>query len=422
MNENLLHFAWKFRLFNNTNLTTTNGEVVEVLNPGMHNTDSGADFAHAKIRIGNVVWAGNVEIHINSSDWNKHKHQKDAAYNNVILHVVYNNDAAINTQQGKTIPTLQLSDRLNPTTISRYNELAKQKAGIPCSKHFTDVDEFTVLNYMDRLLVERLESKVEYIQQLLLENGNDWENLMYAMIARYLGASVNKEPFYMLAKSLPVKVWAKHADDPMQIAALVFGQAGLLDTKYDDEYPNQLRKEYLYLKRLHNLQPMPHEIWKFLRLRPANFPTIRLAQLAAFMYLDTKMFSKILEAEDVKAIHRYLDVDTDPYWQTHYHFDKPSKNVKSHIGSAAKNILLINAIAPVLFAYGKYKGNDSYCNRAMQLLEDCAPESNAIITMWKGLKLKPANAYQTQALIQLKNVYCNNFNCLNCAIGHKVLA
>jgi hypothetical protein len=242
------------------------------------------------------------------------------------------------------------------------------------------------------------------------------------MIARYLGASVNKEPFYMLAKSLPVKVWAKHADDPMQIAALVFGQAGLFDTKYDDEYPNQLRKEYLYLKRLHNLQSMPNEIWKFLRLRPANFPTIRLAQLAAFMYLDTKMFSKILEAEDVKSIHRYLDVETDAYWQTHYHFDKPSKNVKSHIGSAAKNILLINAIAPVLFAYGKYKGNDSYCTRAMQLLEACAPESNAIITMWKSLKLKPVNAYQTQALIQLKNVYCNNFNCLNCTIGHKVLS
>lgn len=422
MTEDLLHFTWKFRLFDTADLQTTGGERVEIIQPGTHNRNAGADFQNARVKIGKVLWAGNVELHLKSSDWARHKHQNDADYNNVVLHVVYENDQPVERKSGESISTLELKKRINPNTISRYEELSKRKVGIPCQKHFKTVDEFTVKSYLDRLLIERLESKVEYVQSKLEENGNDWENLAFAMIARYFGASINKEPFYLIANSLPVKIWAKHCDDPVQIAALVFGQAGFLEEKADDEYPQQLRKEYLYLKRLHDLKPVEKHLLKFLRLRPSNFPTIRLAQLAAFMCKDTKIFSKILEAKNVQAIHEYFDVEVNDYWKSHYHFDQPSKRVKSHLGVSTKNVLLINAVAPVLFAYGKYKGDEKYCERAINLLESCKAEVNSIITGWKPLGIKPVNAYDTQALLQLKTGHCDKFDCLNCAIGLKILS
>jgi hypothetical protein len=422
MTEDLLHFTWKFRLFDAAGLETTGGERVEIIQPGTHNRNAGADFQNARIKIGKVLWAGNVELHLKSSDWTRHKHQNDAAYDNVILHVVYENDKPVEKQNGQSISTLELKRRISAGTLSRYEELSKRQNGIPCAKHFKTVDEFTIKSYLDRLLVERLESKVEYVQSRLGENGNDWENLTFAMIARYFGASINKEPFYLIANSLPVKIWAKHCDDPLQIAALVFGQAGFLEEKADDEYPQQLRKEYLYLKRLHALKPVDKHLLKLLRLRPSNFPSIRLAQLAAFMCKDTKIFSKILEAKSVQAIHDYFDVEVHEYWKIHYHFDKPSKSVRSHLGNSTKNILLINAVAPVLFAYGRYKNEESYCERALHLLESCKAETNSIITGWKSLGLKPLNAYDTQALLQLKTAHCDKFDCLNCAIGLKILS
>lgn len=422
MNEKLLHFIWKFRLFEQNNLQTTEGEKVELVHAGTYNTDAGADFQNAKIRIGKTLWAGNIEIHINSKDWFTHKHDKDASYNNVILHVVYESgDKIAARQNGDTIPTLKLKTRVNTNTLYRYEELAKRKAWIPCAKFFKEVDEFTIKNFLERLLIERLESKVEQINLLLEQSGNDWENVMFQMIARYFGASINKEPFFLLAKSLPVKVWAKHQNDLLQMEALLFGQAGFLEEKHDDDYPNQLRKEYLYLKRLHNLQPLKKQVWKFLRLRPSSFPTLRLAQLAALMHKKVKLFSKVVDAKNAKAVHQLLEVEVSGYWQQHYLFDKPSKKVNSHLGSVMKNILLINAVAPVLFAYGKYKDDDAHCDKAISLLENCEAESNSIITGWKKMNVVAANAHETQSLIQLKNEYCDRFNCLNCAIGTKIL-
>ncbi len=422
MNEKLLHFIWKFRLFNVNTLLTTEGEKIDIVHAGTYNTNAGADFQNAKIRIGKTLWAGNIEIHINSADWFAHKHDKDAAYNNVILHVVYESKEKIASRNsGEIIPTLELKTRINSSTLSRYEELAKRKSWIPCEKFFKSVDAFTVNNFLERLLIERLESKVEQINTLLEESENDWENVMFQMIARYFGASINKEPFLQLAKSLPVKVWAKHQSDSLQIESLIFGQAGFLEEKFDDEYPNQLRKEYNYLKRLHNLKPLQKHVWKFLRLRPSNFPTVRLAQLSALMSKEVKLFSKVLEAKNVKAIRNFFDTDVSAYWKAHYVFDKSSKKVNSHLGSSMKNILLINAVAPVLFAYGKYKDNEDYCDRAIQLLEKCEAESNSIISGWKRLGIIADNAYETQALLQLKNEYCDKFRCLDCAIGTKIL-
>lgn len=422
MNEKLLHFIWQFRLFNNNTLTTTTGETVEIIKTGTLNTDAGPDFINAKIRIGKTLWAGNIEIHINGGDWYTHKHQQDAAYNNVVLHVIYESSPrAATNANGEPIPTIELKGRINSNTLTRYNELSKKRAWIPCAGYIKEAEEFTIKNFEERLLVERLENKVEYINELLVSSGNDWENVMFQLLARYFGASVNKEPFFHLAKSLPVKVWAKHQDDILQLEALLFGQAGFLEDKYDDEYPNQLRKEYLYLKRLHGLQPLQKHQWKFLRLRPSNFPTLRIAQLAALLGKNAKLFSHVLNARNTKAIHNLLNVEVSPYWQNHYQFDKPSKKVNHHLGADMKNILLINAVAPALFAYGKYKDTEDPCDRALELLQQCSAESNSIITGWRKLGIQATSAYETQALLQLKTTYCDKFRCLECGVGIKIL-
>ncbi len=422
MNEKLLHFIWKFRLFHTDGLVTTQGEAVEIIHSGTYNTDAGADFQNAKIKIGETLWAGNIEMHVQSKDWFVHKHETDAAYNNVILHVVYEaNGNTAHTKSGEPIATLELKNRINTSLLSRYEELEKQQSWIPCAKFFPKVDDFTRKNFLERLLIERLESKVTQIETLLKESGNDWENVMFQMLARYLGAGINKEPFELLAKNLPVNIWGKHIHEPHQIEAMVFGVAGMLDEDFDDEYPKQLRREFLYLKRLHNLVPLPKHVWKFLRLRPANFPSIRLAQLAALMCFDAKLFSQVMEAKTGKSIHRIFDSDVVDYWHTHYRFDKPTKQAKSHLGTGMKNTLLINAVAPMLFAYGKYKDNETYCDRAFALLETCEAESNSIITGWKKMNLTGNNASETQAMLQLKKQYCDQFRCLDCAIGHKIL-
>ena len=423
MNEKLLHFIWKFRLFDQGNPTTTDGEPIEVINQGTHNIHSGADFQQGKIKIGKTLWAGNIELHINSADWFAHKHETDKAYNNVQLHVVYQQKGYTAIRQnGEAIPTLELNKRINPEMLSRYEELAKRKDWIPCARFIKNAEPFVVQSFLSRLLIERLESKVEIVNTLLAASENDWENVMFQMIARYMGASINKDAFQMLAKSLPVKIWAKHQHDTLQTEALVFGQAGFLDGDYADDYPNQLRKEYNYLKRLHQLEPMEKHVWKFLRLRPANFPTVRLAQLAALMSKEVKLFSQIIEAKNVQQIHRLFDVEVSDYWKSHYNFDKPSKKSDRHLGDGMSKILLINVVAPVLFAYGKYKGNEDLCDRAFQLLESCKPEGNSIIEGWKKLDMKPANAFESQYLLQLKTEYCDKFRCLECAVGHSILS
>jgi hypothetical protein len=422
MNETLLHFIWKFRLFNLKELKTTAGESVEIIQTGTHNKDAGADFQNAKIRIGETLWAGNVEIHVQSSDWFTHGHQNNEGYNNVVLHVVYhsNGENAVR-KSGDGIPTLELKERINANILYRYEELAKRKLWIPCVSFFNEVDEFTLQHFMERLSAERLENKVEQIEQLLTASDNDWENVMFQMLAKYLGAGVNQEIFQQLSKSLPVKIWAKHQHDALQIEALVFGQAGFLEEKSDDEYPNTLRKEYNYLKRLHGLQPLQKHQWKFLRLRPANFPTVRLAQLTALMSKEVKMFSAVIDTKKILDVHELLEANVSDYWKNHYSFDKRTNNARTQMGSSMKNILLINAVSPVLFAYGKYKGNEDFCERAIQLLEQSKPEANAVINGFKKMKLKPANALQTQSLLQLKNFYCDKFRCLDCAIGTKIL-
>ncbi|MBL7777420.1 MAG: DUF2851 family protein [Chitinophagales bacterium] len=422
LTEELLHFVWKFRLYRSTGLATTTGESIEVINPGTHNTHAGADFTDAKIKIGGTLWVGNIEIHPAADDWFAHGHHTDAGYNNTILHVVYSpGKKTAQKQNGTTLPVLVLNNAIPQELLSRYAQLLLQKKSVPCSALISQADKFTIQQTIERAVIERLQQKVQQIETRLQRYNNDWEQILFIQLARYLGASVNKDPMQWLAEKILVKTMAKHAGSLLQIEAMLFGTAGLLHPPYDDEYARTLQKEFMYLKRLHRLDALQGTEWKYLRLRPANFPTLRIAQLAALLQTQNFSFSKILDCTSVAEIENRLQPQVSEYWKTHYQFDKPSKQVRSSLGESMKQVIIINAIVPVLFAYGKYKQNDTYCDRALQLLEDCTPEGNSIIKQWNALGISTTNSYQTQGLLQLKNEHCDKFRCLQCGIGLKIL-
>jgi hypothetical protein len=421
MKEDFLHHLWKFKLYNRHNLKTTDGEAVEVLNTGQHNTDAGPDFFNAKVKVGETLWAGNVEIHLKSSDWKKHSHHLDGAYKNVILHVVHEHDEQVATAGGTGIVTLELKEKFNPKLYKNYLQLLESREWIPCEKKIKSVDKLTVDSWLERLLVERLELKTENILQSLRINKNSWEETFYHQLAKNFGFQLNSLPFEMLAKSLPLSYLGKHKSSLLQIEALLFGQAGMLSKKFKDDYPNQLKKEYDFLKMKFSLQPMDGSQWKFLRLRPSNFPTIRIAQFAQLIHKSSHLFSKILEIEKVKDIEKLFEVSVSDYWLTHYTFDKSSTRREKHLGETAMQIILINTVIPFLFAYGKQRQSEIHEERALLFLEKIAAEKNSIITHWNKLGLSSVNAGQSQALIQLKNEYCSKKNCLNCAIGNKII-
>lgn len=422
LTEELLHFVWKFRLYHTTGLATTTGESIEVINPGTHNTHAGADFTNAKIKIGSTLWVGNIEIHLAADDWYAHGHHTDAGYNNTILHVVYSlGKKTAQKQNGTTLPVLVLNNAIPQELLSRYTQLLLQKKFVPCSTLISQADKFTIQQTIERAVIERLQQKVQQIETQLQRYSNDWEQILFIQLARYLGASINKDPMQWLAEKISVKTMAKHAGSLLQIEALLFGAAGLLHTTYDDEYARTLQKEFMYLKRLHRLDTLQGTEWKYLRLRPANFPTLRIAQLAALLQTQNFSFSKILNCTSVAEIEKLLQPQVSEYWKTHYRFDKQSNQVRSSLGESMKQVIIINAIVPVLFAYGKYKQDDTYCDRALQLLEECQPEGNSIIKQWNALGISTTNSYQTQGLLQLKNEHCDKFSCLQCGIGLKIL-
>lgn len=423
MTEEFLYYIWKFRLFKSDVITTQQGEEIKIIKAGEHNRDAGPDFFNAKIKIGKTTWAGNVEIHVNSSDWEKHKHDKNKAYDNIILHVVYNADEEINRKNGESIPTVQLKNRFDIKLLENYEYLQKSKHWIPCQNQIADIaqDTFLINNWLDRMLVERLESKSERIIASLKLNNNNWEHTFYQHLARNFGFKVNSEPFELLAKSLPISCLAKQKDNLFQIEAMLFGQAGMLNDDFKDEYPNELKKEYEFLKRKYNLKPIESQLWKFLRLRPSNFPTIRISQFAHLIYRSSKLFSKILEYDTIVAIEKLFVISCSEYWQTHYVFDKPSAKKDKNFGKSAFEIIVINTIVPFLFVYGMQKKNEKYKERALVHLEKLHGEKNSIIDKWGKCSMPVKSAYHTQALLELKKEYCDQKKCLSCSIGNKIL-
>jgi hypothetical protein len=420
MNEDLLHYIWKFQRFEGC-LSTTEGNDLEVILPGSHNTNAGPDFLEAKMRIGETLWAGNVEIHLRSSDWYLHNHHLDKAYDNIILHVVFENDRPVIDKQGNAVQTLELKNHVDPELIAKYQYFIKNKNWIPCSKLMAQVDGFIVSSLLESLAIERLQNKVEAIMNKLILNTNNWEQVFYETLARNFGFNLYNEAFGMLAHSLPIGCIAKHKNNLFQIEALLFGQAGFLNETFTDEYPNKLKSEYEYLAKKFELQPIEKHLWKFLRNRPNNFPSIRLAQFAFLLNRSTALFSKIITARSIKELQSLFDVSTSAYWLNHYTFDVLSPEKQKRLGLSAVNLLLINTIVPFIFAYGKQKNDQDYSDRALDLLDALPPEKNHIITNFKTYGIAAKNAKQSQALLQLYKFYCNEKYCLQCSIGHQIL-
>jgi hypothetical protein len=420
--EIILHHVWKYRLFSALKLETTAHEVIQILNVGLHNLDAGPDFSNAKIRIGETIWAGNVEIHLKSSDWLKHQHQKNKAYDNVILHVVWIADVPIYRTDFTEIPTLELKDLVSPKIISNYDHLKVNNDWIPCAQQLNFVDDLTKRICLDRMLMDRLSDKSALIEQLHQSLKGSWEDTFYVMMAKSFGFKVNSLPFEQLAKSLPQLILAKHKDKKLQIEALFFGVSGLLERKNKDDYPNALKKEYQFLKAKYNLYNLEPQVWKFSKTRPDNFPTIRLAQFAALIIQSQHLFSKVVSIHDLKDFRAiFLDLPVNNYWENHFVFDKWVDKKSPGLGKNSIDSVLLNAIAPLLFFYGKQIGRDFYVNQSVKLLELIKPEQNNIVKGFKEIGFGAYNAFDTQALLQLKKTFCDHKNCLNCAIGIKIL-
>ncbi len=422
MKEDFLHYIWKYKLIDASKLLTHTEEVIEVINFGIHNTDAGPDFFNGKVRIGETTWVGNIELHINSSDWLKHKHQDDRAYDNVILHVVYNNDKDLLDKDGNNIPTLELKGLINQELVKKHDDLVCQSGSeIACGVQIKTVDEFTIQSWINRLAIERLERKSDEIKQTLQQNRNNWEETFYQYLFKYFGLKVNALPFELLAKNSPLKVIEKH-HDLFSIEALLFGQAGYLEEDVEDEYFQKLKKEYYFLKSKFDLTPLEKSVWKFLRLRPSNFPTLRISQLANLLNKETRLFSKVIEAESVKEIQELFMVEASEYWNSHYQFGKlVEEDKKKKVGIDTINSIIINVIVPFTFVYGKQNQKVELIDKSLGLLESINAENNSIIKNWNELGIKTSNAMQTQSLLELKNNYCSKKNCLNCSIGNKIL-
>ena len=419
MKESILHDVWQYRLFSHHQLTTTDGESVEVIDPGKLNTDAGPDFFNAKLKIGDTIWAGNVEIHSQSSDWARHNHQRDKAYDNVILHIVEKADVIVTRTNGELIPQLELT--VPKDILLRYNELLAEKKWIPCEEKINRIPTILISSWETSLLAERLERKTASIEALLKQSGNHWEEAFYISLARSFGFGTNSQAFEAMAKSLPLSVLAKHKDNLFQLEALLLGQAGFLEKDENDHYQAELKKEYRFFQTKYGLKPMEVSQWKLLRLRPDNFPTIRLVQFATLICRSSKLFSKILETENIRDLQKLFQTEVSDYWQRHYLFCKESTASKKKLGTKSIDILLINTVVPFIFAYGKMKNDELRMEQAIHILEAIKPENNAVIQQWKLLGLKCNSAFDSQALLQLKKKYCDEKKCLRCRIGHKVL-
>ncbi|NDV77453.1 DUF2851 family protein [Dysgonomonas sp. 511] len=417
--EKILHYVWKYRLFDKA-LQTTDGLPVEVIDVGLPNTNQGPDFFNAKIKIGDKLWAGNVEIHTTSDKWNMHNHNTDKNYNSVILHIVEKANCTVSNEQGKDVPQCEIT---YPAYIKEnYEFLLHTDIDIPCRNYIAAMPSLHLNAWMNSLLVERLERKSNHIQDLLNRFNNSWEEVFYVLLSRNFGFGLNADSFERLALSLPLIYILKQKDNLIQIEALLFGQAGMLDNlKTDDDYFQLLKKEYGFLKNKYELQPLESYIFKSLRSRPTAFPQIRIAQLAALLHSSEGLFSKMVSTEDLGRIRLILHINASEYWQTHYAFGVTSPRKSKYLGDASLDLLLINTVVPMLFTYGKSIGSETHCERAMQFMEMLKPEKNSITKMFAKQNMPLNNAADSQAIIQLKREYCELRKCLYCRIGHQLL-
>ncbi len=420
--EALLHYIWEYGLYFKSGLTTTDGQDVEVLHQGVRNTDGGPDFLNAVVRIGAMKWAGNIEIHQKASEWFKHKHDCDRAYDNVILHVVEKNDRDIFRNNGQKMATMELK---YPASISlRYKELLNTVSWPACATHISELDPLVKNIWLTRLLIERMQDKSEFIRECLESCQYHYEETLYHILCRSMGFSLNVAPMDQLARALPLQLLLKYRHEQHQLEALFFGVAGFLDedaVATEDEYFALLCREFKILKAKHHLEPMGVHLWQFLRLRPSNFPTVRLAQLSNLIYRSVALFSKLVEAKTLKDIRPLFECKASEYWDTHYAFGKPSTRRVKRLGDLAVDSILINTVLPFIFVYGKAQGVEAIEDKVIGFYEAIRPEKNRITSRWAALGWAADSAFDTQALIQLKKQYCEKKVCIRCKVAHHVL-
>jgi len=418
--ERLLQFIWQFQYFNKSELSAVSGENVQIISPGQYNTNQGPDFTDAKIKVENTVWAGTVELHIKTSDWNRHEHQHDSNYNNVVLHVVWENDTTPNN-----IPVIELKQRVSKILLKRYAELMNSSAFIACEKSIHAVRDITWKSWKERLMAERLLRKAGMVNSYLQQSDCHWEETFWWLLARNFGIKVNADAFEAMARSIPINLLSKHKSQIHQLEALLFGQAGLLKRNpaklgEEDDYLLLLRKEYEFLQNKYKMKPIPIPV-HFLRMRPGNFPTLRLAQLAMLVHGSAHLFSRIRDAASVMEIKSWFDVTANDYWHYHYQFEEISSFKKKKLGASMSGNIIINTVIPVLFAYGNYHGEQKYKEKALRWLEEIAAENNSITNGFHTIGVENNNGYDSQALIELKNEYCDKRKCLDCAVGNAIL-
>jgi len=423
INEELLCFIWQFQYFKKNGLRTQQGDKVIIMHPGYRNENAGPDFSEARVKVGDIEWIGNVEIHVRSSDWKLHAHDTDPNYENVVLHVVWKDDMSIERIDRSEIPAIHIDKRVNPAVIEKYNRITGESRVIACLGQWQKLNPLILYSQFDRALAERLNDKAEFVLQILESTRSDWEQTAYLTLTRNFGFKVNSDPFFRLGKSLPLNTLLKFSDDLTQIESMIFGFAGFLDEDPRDDYHNFLRNEYLYLQKKFNLPQslLKRHHWKFLRLRPSNFPTIRLAQFAALIQSIHNFFSLITGDSGFQNIMTTISITQSDYWRNHYDFGKEAPKKIPSIGRNSLHNILINTVIPVLFAYGVYMDNESWKEKAISYLSELDFESNKITRQYSDYGFKKKTAFESQAMIELFHNYCLKKKCLNCNIGTSLI-
>ena len=416
MNEKLFQYIWQHRYFNLRELYTTTGQKVEILNSGILNVHQGPDFLNGKLKIGDTLWAGSIELHLKSSDWEKHNHSVDSNYSNVIIHVVFEDDKDLEIN----IPTLELKNRISGSLLGMYYNLMQSTFFIPCQNQICNTDHLVFTAWKERMLVERLEQKVTQIMVLLESNKYHWEEVFWWMLAANFGMKVNSQSFEKIARTIPLKVLTKHKFHLIELEALLLGQAGLLDRNFEDSYPILLKKEYDFLKKKYKLEKVHYPLF-FLRMRPANFPTIRLAQLAALINKSNHLFSIIKNERDLNKIKELFSVEANDYWHYHYHLGEETSYKRKILGKEMVQNIIINTIVPILFTYGKVNNNESIMEQSLNWLRKIPSEKNKITKGFLSIGITTESAFDSQALLHLKKEYCDYKKCLECSIGSNIL-
>jgi hypothetical protein len=421
MSEAFLHYIWQHQLFDKRNLVASDNSVIEIISPGVYNTSAGPDFFNSQIKIGDTRWAGNVEIHMLSSDWYKHNHQVDAAYDNCILHVVYHNDSPVYRMNGSEIQTIELRGRFADHLWENYLRLISMHGWIACEDRLNEIGSFTWSKTIHRMITDRLEQRANQILISLNGNNGDWYETFYQYLARNFGFQLNGMPFEMLARSLPFNIIAGHRNSINDIEALLFGQAGMLAGDFEDAYPRMLQNRYAGFRSTVDLTAIPFTSWKFLRLRPVNFPSVRIAQFAALLHKDVYLFDQLVNINTAKELLIKLQATASGYWDTHYRFDTPSSAAIKKIGKLSAQNIIINTCVPLMYAWSKVMQRKDTRKRSIEILKQISAEENHVIDRWKDIGIKVNNAVESQALLQLKISHCSEKKCLTCSIGKRLI-